>query len=557
MEMKNWWKEAVVYQIYPRSFMDSNGDGIGDINGIRQKLDYIKNLGVDVIWISPFYQSPGVDNGYDISDYQAINPEFGTMEDFDAMLKEAHEKGLKIVVDLVVNHTSNQHKWFLESRKSKDNPYRDFYIWKDGKGEKGALPPNNWGSVFSGPAWERDELTGQYYLHLFAKEQPDLNWENPKVREEIFSMMNWWCKKGVDGFRMDVIGFIKKNQAFPDGKVNAGALYGDFGPYCVNLPGVHDFLKEMNEKVLSKYNLFTVGETAGVTTSDAKLFAGFDSKELEMVFQFERIDAEADGCKWIEKPIDLVRMKKIFEKWQVELEGKAWNSLYWENHDQPRIVSRYRGDGKYRELCSKMLAVCLYFQKGTPYIYQGQELGMTNSEFENLDDFRDVETFNAFREFTTKKENPIPADKMMQYLNRVSRDNARTPMQWNAEKNAGFSDGTPWIGVNKNYKEINAEKQVKDENSVYNFFRTINKIRKENDIVVYGKFQLLEKENQKLVIYTRELEGKKLLVVCNFFEEPCEYQLPEEFKKGKLLLSNYESFPQKLLRPYEAAVISI
>ena len=554
MEQSAWWKEAVVYQIYPRSFMDSNGDGIGDLNGVRSRLGYLQDLGVNVIWLSPFYQSPGVDNGYDISDYEAINPEFGTMEDCDALIAEAHEKGIKVVIDLVVNHTSDQHRWFVESRSSKDNPYRDFYIWRDGVD---GLPPNNWGSVFSGPAWKRDEATGQYYLHLFAEGQPDLNWQNPAVRGRVYEMMDWWCRKGVDGFRMDVIGFLNKDQTFPDGAVHGSSPYGDFGPYCVNRPGVHDYIQEMHRRVLSKYDLLTVGEAAGAQVADALLFAGTDRGELNMVFQFERIDAECDGMKWFEKPFDLRTLKSICEKWQTALEGKAWNTLFWENHDQPRIVSRYNGDGAHRVECAKMLAVSLYFQKGTPYIYQGQELGMTNPYFTDIADYRDVESLNAYAELTAGPGD-ISKEQMMRCLGRVSRDNARTPMQWDATAGAGFTTGTPWIPLNPNYTEINAAAQISDANSVYSFYRKLIRLRKELPVIVYGTFALLEKESPQLMVYTRTLDGTQLLVVCNFFERECDWTVPGAFSGADCILSNYadgETVRQSgRLRPFEAAV---
>ena len=550
MENHCWWKEAVVYQIYPRSFCDSNGDGIGDLNGITGKLDYLKELGIDVIWISPFYKSPGVDNGYDISDYQDINPEYGNLDDFENLLKEAHKRGLKIVIDLVVNHTSTEHKWFIESRKGRENSYHDYYIWRDGKDGKA---PNNWGSIFSGPAWKYDDEAKQFYLHLFAEEQADLNWENPKVRADIYSMMDWWCKKGVDGFRMDVIGMIGKDPKLPDGKVHSGNVYGDFGKYVMNRNRTHDLLKEMNERILSNYDIMTVGETSGVSPKDALRYAGFDSAELNMVFQFERIDSESEpGFKWIEKEFDLIRLKKIFEKWQVKLEGKAWNSLFWENHDQPRIVSRYNCDGEYRIPAAKMLAVSLYFQKGTPYIYEGQEICMTNNHFNDLSDFNDLESINAYHDMIN--EHGMDKEKAMHCLNRVSRDNARTPMQWNAEENAGFTSGKPWLPVNKNYTKINVASQKNDPDSILNFYKKLISIRKENPVAVYGKFKLLEKKNPKLLVYTREYEGKKLLVVCNFSKTEVEYSKPESFKDGELILSNYKDSDYKKLRPYEAQV---
>lgn len=461
MQTKKWWKEAVVYQIYPRSFKDSNGDGIGDLKGITSKLDYLKDLGIDVIWLSPVYQSPNADNGYDISDYRNIMTEFGTMEDFDELLNEAHRRGLKIVMDLVVNHTSDEHAWFVESRKSLDNPYRDYYIWREGKDGK---EPNNWGSCFSGSAWKFDETTGMYYLHLFAEKQPDLNWENEKVREEVYDMMTWWCEKGIDGFRMDVISMISKVEGLPDGPREEGSLYGNFAPYSIHGPRVHEFLKEMNQKVLSKYDLLTVGETAGVTYEEALKYAGEDSQELNMVFTFEHVEIGNEGMKWNTKRVPLVPFKDVISRWQVNLHGKAWNSIYIENHDQPRSVSRFGNDSEeYRELSAKMLAVCMYMLEGTPYIYQGQELGMTNYPFTNISEFRDVENLNAYRELVV--ENKImEKEELIQCFRLKSRDNARTPMQWDDTENAGFSEGEPWLKVNPNYKEINAEKEKNDPN---------------------------------------------------------------------------------------------
>ena len=471
MERK-WWKEAVVYQIYPRSFMDSNGDGIGDLRGITSRLDYLKELGVDVLWLSPVYQSPNDDNGYDISDYQAIMKEFGTMEDFDEMLAEAHKRGLKIVMDLVVNHTSDEHRWFVESRRAEENPYQDYYIWREGKGEN--LPPNNWGSCFGGSAWEYDENRKMYYLHLFSRKQPDLNWDNPAVRKEVFDMMNWWCEKGIDGFRMDVISMISKTKEMPDGEVNG--LYGDFGPYCVHGPNVHKYLKEMNEKVLSKYDIMTVGETAGVTVEQAKLYAGENAHELNMVFQFEHVDAHGKYGKWTDEPMPLVQLKEILSKWQTELYGTAWNSLFWDNHDQPRVVSRFGNDSaEYRNVSAKMLATCLHMMQGTPYIFQGEELGMTNYPFETPDDFRDIESINAYKEWC--ESGRVSHDVFWPCMKFISRDNARTPVQWDDSLHAGFTTGTPWIQVNPNYKEINAKAELADEDSVFHYYQKLISLR--------------------------------------------------------------------------------
>ena len=551
---KKWWKESVVYQIYPRSFKDSNGDGIGDINGITEKLDYLKELGIDVIWLSPVYQSPNDDNGYDISDYQAIMEEFGTMEDFDRMLAEAHKRGIRIVMDLVVNHTSDEHAWFVESKKSRENPYRDYYIWREGKDGK---EPNNWGSVFNGSAWVYDETTDMYYLHLFSKKQPDLNWDNPKVREEVFSMMNWWCEKGIDGFRMDVISMISKVEGLPDGKVQGG-LYGDASPYVQNGPHVHEYLQEMNKEVLSKYDLLTVGECAGVTIEEAKKYASNKGTELGMVFQFEHMDLDqGEFSKWGDKKVKLTALKENLTKWQNELEGKAWNSLFWCNHDQPRVVSRFGNDSKeYREVSAKMLATCLHLMQGTPYVYQGEELGMTNVPFASVDEFKDIESINAYHEYV--ESGLISKEDMMRYLCYKSRDNARTPMQWNNQENAGFTTGTPWIKVNPNYVEINAEEEVKRADSVFSYYKKLIALRHQEEVIVYGHYELLLPESEELYVYTRELNEEKLLVICNFTDKEISYAVPDEFVGKEILISNYEEqeIKQELsLKPYEAIVI--
>ena len=551
---KKWWKESVVYQIYPRSFNDSNGDGIGDLNGITEKLDYLKNLGIDVIWLSPVYQSPNDDNGYDISDYQAIMKEFGTMEDFDCMLAAAHERGIKIVMDLVVNHTSDEHAWFMESRKSKDNPYRDYYIWREGKDGK---EPNNWGSCFSGSAWVYDEATDMYYLHLFSKKQPDLNWENPKVRDEVFSMMDWWCQKGIDGFRMDVISMISKVEGLPDGKVSDG-LHGDPSPFVQNGPRVHEYLQEMNQRVLSKYDLLTVGECPGVTVEEAQRYASDKGTELGMVFQFEHMGLdEGEFSKWSDRKIKLTDLKENLTKWQKGLDGKAWNSLYWCNHDQPRVLSRFGNDSKeYREVSAKMLGTCLHMMQGTPYVYQGEELGMTNVPLKSIDDFRDIESIRAYQEYV--ESGIIGKEDMMRFLCYKSRDNARTPMQWNSGKNAGFTEGTPWIMVNPNYKEINAEEQVDRADSVFNYYKKLIELRHKEEVIVYGHYELLMPESEELYVYTRELENEKILVICNFTEKEVKYTLPEEFENGKILISNYDKMSadaEMELKPYEAMVI--
>lgn len=551
---KAWWKEAVVYQIYPRSFMDSNGDGIGDLNGITEKLEYLKELGIDVIWLSPVYQSPNDDNGYDISDYQAIMEEFGTMEDYDRMLARAHELGIKIMMDLVVNHTSDEHAWFVESRKSVDNPYRDFYIWRKGKDGK---EPNNWGSCFSGSAWKYDPQTDMYFLHLFSKKQPDLNWDNPKVRDRVFDMMNWWCEKGIDGFRMDVISLISKPEGLPDG-IPGETGYADSG--CANGPHVHEYLKEMNKKVLSHYNLITVGEASGVTLEEAKKYASADGSELNMVFQFEHVGSGPEGNnrfgKWDSHKMSLPVWKKILSKWQTGLEGKAWNSLFLANHDQPRSVSWFGNDSaEYREISAKMLATCLHMMQGTPYVYQGEELGMCNAYFDKLEDYRDIESLNAYKELT--ETCGVSHEEMMGYLKRISRDNARTPMQWDDSANAGFTTGTPWIKVNSNYKTVNAKQQTTDPDSVFSYYKELIRLRHENDIIVYGEYELLEPQNEELFIYTRTWNNEQLMVLCNFTDKDVVIpaavmaQIPAD---AQILISNHVGNLEAVLRPYEARV---
>ena len=583
MEKRAWWKEAVIYQIYPRSFMDSNGDGIGDIEGIRQRLPYLEELGIDVIWLSPVYKSPNDDNGYDISDYQDIMTEFGTMDDFDRMLKEAHERGIKIVMDLVVNHTSDEHAWFVESRKSKDNAYRDYYIWKEPRSEKGSSDekvssdekkpsnekesrngkePNNWESCFSGSAWELDPATGMYYLHCFSKKQPDLNWENPKVRDEVFQMMTWWCEKGIDGFRMDVISMISKDPRFPDGPLKQDGVFGDMSPYVCNGPHVHEYLQEMNRRVLSHYDLLTVGEAAGVTIDEAKKYANAEGTELDMVFQFEHMDAlQAAGSvvgKWTLAKPEMDAVRRILNKWQVSLEGSAWNSLYLDNHDQPRAVSRFGNDApEWRVLSAKMLATCLHMMKGTPYIYQGEELGMTNRHFESIDDCRDIEELNAYRQYVTEFK-MVPAETMLACFDNVARDNARTPMQWDAGKNAGFGEGTPWIAVNPNYREINAEAELSDPDSVFFYYQKLIRLRHENPVMVYGIFRPLMEESKAVYAYERVLEEEnvKLVVACNWTEEKQPCTLFDDVA-GEELISNYKVHVRGELQPYEARVIKV
>ena len=539
---RQWWHSSVVYQIYPRSFNDSNGDGIGDINGIREKLDYLKELGIDVIWLSPVYKSPNDDNGYDISDYCDIMDEFGTMEDMDNLLKEANERGIKILMDLVVNHTSDEHKWFIEAKKSKDNEYRDYYIWRD---PVDGHEPNDLGSTFSGSAWQYDETTGQYYLHLFSKKQPDLNWENENVRSEVYKMMNFWVDKGIGGFRMDVIDLI--------GKVPDEMITG-------NGPKLHEYLQEMNKAALEGNDLLTVGETWGATPEVAKLYSNPERKELSMVFQFEHIglDQIEGKEKWDLKELGLLDLKKVLSKWQTELEGQGWNSLFWNNHDLPRIVSRWGNDKEYRVLSAKMFATLLHGMKGTPYIYQGEELGMTNVKFEDINEYNDIESLNMYKDRLSKG---YTHDEIMESIYAKGRDNARTPMQWDSTENAGFTTGTPWIAVNKNYNEINAKQCLQDENSIFHHYRKLIDIRKNNDTIIYGDYSLLCPEDKNIFAYTRELNGDKILVVCNFYDKEVTFSFDGEFNHADILLSNYKNSStliEKLnLRPYEAIMFRI
>lgn len=549
-EKRAWWKESVIYQIYPRSFADSNGDGIGDLNGITNHLDYLRELGVDVIWLSPVYRSPNDDNGYDISDYRKIMTEFGTMEDFDRMLAEAHKRNLKIVMDLVVNHTSDEHAWFVESRQSKENPYRDYYIWKDPVDGK---EPTNWGAWFGGSAWEFDERTGMYYLHCFSKKQPDLNWENPKVRDEVFDMMTWWCEKGIDGFRMDVISMISKDPEYTDSEVLDG-LYGNIARAVCNGPRVHEYLQEMNRRVLSRYDLITVGETAGVTIEEAKKYANNQGTELNMVFQFEHVDlVQGKIGKWTDEKPRMKDLRAILNKWQTELEGSAWNSLYFSNHDQPRSVSRFGNDApQYRERSAKMLATCLHMMKGTPYIYQGEELGMTNAPFRDLSEYRDLDSINAFYQYT--ENGLVQPDEMMRYLREMSRDHARTPMQWDDSANAGFTAGTPWIAVNPNYTQINAKAELEDDNSVFRYYQKLIRLRHTVPVIVYGVFRSLMEESESIYAYERLLDDQKLVVACNFTAQEQSCSLFDS-TDGQELISNYTEHRNGVLQPYEARVI--
>ncbi|AFS70703.1 glycoside hydrolase family 13 protein [Exiguobacterium antarcticum] len=552
MERK-WWHDSVVYQIYPRSFKDSNGDGVGDLVGVIEKLDYLKELGIDVIWLSPVYDSPNDDNGYDIRDYEAIMEEFGTMADFDRLLDQAHERGIKIVMDLVVNHSSDEHAWFAESRKSKENPYRDYYIWRSGQ-EDGTLP-NNWGSIFSGPAWELDETTNEYYLHLFSKKQPDLNWENEQLRQEVYQMITRWLDRGIDGFRMDVINLISKTPGLPDATVSPGALYGEGGQHYINGPRIHEFLKEMNDASFGNYDVLTVGEMPGATTDDAILYTDPERKEVNMVFTFEHMDLDSGpNGKWDVQPFDLQKLKTNFTKWQVALHEKGWNSLYWNNHDQPRVVSRFGNDTTYRVASAKMLATLLHLLKGTPYIYQGEEIGMTNVAFESIDDYEDIEIRNMWKERIGQGASP---EDLLHSIHLKGRDNARTPIQWDATDHGGFTTGTPWLKVNPNYPSINVEQALQDPNSIFYYYKQLIALRHQHDLMVYGEYALILEEEPEVYAYTRTYEKETWYIYCSFAQS--DVTVPLAHDTTDPVIGNYDASPivtdQKLtLRPYEAIV---
>jgi oligo-1,6-glucosidase len=556
---KHWWKESVIYQIYPRSFMDSNCDGIGDIPGIISKLDYLKDLGVDVIWLSPVYKSPNDDNGYDISDYREIMDDFGTMADWELLLKEMHDRGLKLIMDLVVNHSSDEHEWFVESRKSKDNPYRNYYIWRPGNDGK---EPNNWQSTFSGSAWQFDENTEEYYLHIFSKKQPDLNWENPKLRQEVYDMMKFWLDKGIDGFRMDVINFISKVDGLPDAPNPEGKKYVSGSRYFMNGPKIHDYLQEMHREALAQYDVMTVGEMPGANVEEAKLYTDDSRNELNMVFQFEHVDLDSGpGGKWDLKPLKLTDLKNNFTKWQKGLEDIGWNSLYLNNHDQPRMVSRFGDDKDYRVESAKMLGTFLHMLKGTPYIYQGEEIGMTNVRFDSIEDYKDIETLNMYNEKVNQNgEDPA---KVMDSIYVKGRDNARTPFQWDDSEHGGFTTGTPWLQVNPNYTAINAKQAVEDENSIYHYYRKLIQLRKDHPVIVHGSYDILVPEDESIYVYTRTLESQKLLVLLNFTNEDQSFDVPADLqsKKIEILISNYEAKTEYgsviSLKPYEAIVYLI
>ena len=541
---KKWWHRSVVYQIYPRSFKDTSGNGVGDLRGIIEKLDYLKELGIDVIWLSPVYKSPMDDNGYDISDYQDIAPEFGTMADMDELIEEANARGIRLVMDLVVNHTSDEHPWFLEAKKSKDNPYRDYYIWRD-PAEDGGVP-NDLGSTFSGPAWEYDETTGQYYFHLFSKRQPDLNWENPKVREEVHQMMNFWLEKGIGGFRMDVIDLIGKEV---DRKITG------------NGPQLHPFLQEMNHKSFGNYDVLTVGETWGATPEIAKLYSDPKRHELSMVFQFEHasIDWDPQEGKWRPTTFDFIKFKEIMSKWQTSLNGEGWNSLFWNNHDLPRIVSRWGNDKEYRVETAKMFASILHLMQGTPYIYQGEEIGMTNVHFESLDQYNDIETLQFYRDNLKKG---YTHEQMMDAIWKSGRDNARTPMQWDGSEHAGFTTGQPWLQVNPNYESINVSNALDNKDSIFYHYKKLIDLRKNSeysDTIIYGEYKLLLPDDEQIFAYIREDENYKLLLVANFSEE--EVTRAIEGEVNQVILSNYDATDYNLsslkLRPYETVIFEL
>lgn len=587
-EGRQWWKEAVVYQVYPRSFNDANGDGIGDLKGITEKLPYLAKLGINVIWLSPVFDSPNVDNGYDISDYFAIMSDFGTMEDFDEMLETAHKHGIKILMDLVANHTSDEHPWFKESRSSKDNPYRDYYIWKDPKGfdeDGNPIPPNNWASEFGGPAWEWDEATGQFYLHIFFKEQPDLNWENEKVRENLYSMVRWWLDKGVDGFRLDAINIISKPEGFPDDPSTDFEKHTSSIPFVIsNGTMVHPWMKELTRETFSRYDVMTVGETSATSPEDAKLWAGYHTGELNMIFHFDHMGVDNDpngslGGKWSYAPYKLTELKRILNDWQTTLEGNAWGSLYWNNHDQPRVVSRFGNDSdEFRTLSAKQLATTLHFMQGTPYIYQGEEIGMTNVKFDSIEDYRDGDSIRFYEDMHVDHKR-LSHEEAMQAIYIKGRDNARTPVQWDASANAGFSpEGvTTWINVNPNYPAINAEAVLADEDSIFYHYQQLVALRRGElkDLMVYASFapvdsvQVPHDEDEAVYAYTRtggadgSPANESLLVISNFTAEEQERDfavLNEAREAGarvELVSSNYKDDAGSTLRPYEAKVYHI
>jgi oligo-1,6-glucosidase len=554
-----WWKTAVVYQIYPRSFADSDGDGVGDLPGVIGRLDYLQRLGVDVLWLSPVYPSPQDDNGYDISDYQGIEPVFGTLADFDTLVEQAHARGMRVVMDLVVNHTSDEHPWFVESRSSKDNPKRDWYWWRPPRagmtaGQPGA-EPTNWASFFSGPTWDLDPATGEYYLHLFSRKQPDLNWENPEVRQAIYAMMRWWLDRGVDGFRMDVINMISKDTSLPDGVAFHGGSLGDGFPHFICGPRNHEFLAEMHREVFSGRDrpLLTVGEMPGVTLEQAVEFTAPERREVDMVFQFEHVNLDQGGSKWDVRPFRLRELKASFGRWQAGLAEVGWNSLYWNNHDQPRVVSRFGDDGAYRVKAATMLGTVLHMHRGTPYVYQGEELGMTNAPFTSIDDFRDIESVNHYAQAVAAGQDP---EAVLAALRFMGRDNARTPMQWDDSPNAGFTTGTPWLAVNPNHKDINAAAAIADPDSVFHYYRRLIELRHTEPVVAYGGFTMLLPDDERVYAFTRSHDGVELLTLGNFSGGSVAVDVPG-WAAEELVIGNYPpdgNDRDLLLRPWEARV---
>ncbi|AXI08008.1 alpha,alpha-phosphotrehalase [Oceanobacillus zhaokaii] len=548
---EQWWKKSVVYQIYPKSFQDTTGNGTGDIRGIINRLDYLKKLGVDVIWLTPVYQSPQNDNGYDISDYYAIDPSYGTMGDFEELLEQTHQRGMKLIMDLVINHTSTEHEWFKQAASSKTNEFRDFYIWKD-PSDDSTPAPNNWQSKFGGNAWQFDEKSGQYYLHLFDVTQADLNWENEELRNELYEMIRFWAEKGIDGFRLDVINLISKNQEFPSDDT------GDGRKFYTDGPRVHEFLHEMNQAAFKDYDMLTVGEMSSTTLDNCVLYTKPEREELSMTFQFHHLKVDyPNGEKWTKAPFDFIELKKILSDWQVGMhEGDGWNALFWCNHDQPRAISRFGDDGKYHRESGKMLATTLHLMKGTPYIYQGEEIGMTNPDFTSINDYRDVESLNAYKSLLEagKSEKEI-----IEILQQKSRDNGRTPMQWSNAKHAGFTTDKPWIETASNYPEINAEKALEDPNSIFYHYQQLIALRKKYDIITYGDYQLLLADDPRVFAFTRNWQDEKLVVVSNFYSEETTVQLPVgSLDNVEVLLSNYPDSnmlgEQLTLRPYESIV---
>jgi oligo-1,6-glucosidase len=554
-----WWQSSVVYQIYPRSFVDSTGDGVGDLPGIVSRLDHLHRLGVDVLWLSPVYRSPMDDNGYDISDYRDVDPTFGTLADLDALIEGLHERGMKIVMDLVVNHTSDEHPWFQESISGPDSAKRDWYWWRPARdgttpGEPGA-EPNNWGSFFSGPAWTYDERSGEYYLHLFSPKQPDLNWENPQVRNAVYDMMRWWLARGVDGFRMDVINAISKAPGLPDGRVRPGEQYGDLAPFSLDGPRMHEFLHEMHREVFSGIDrpLLLVGEMPTVTIEEARRYTDRDRQEVDMVFQFEHMQIDRGTSKWDVLPFDVRLLRSCLAAWQEGLADVGWNSLYWDNHDQPRVVSRFGDDGEHRVRSAKLLATVLHLQRGTPYVYQGDELGMTNYPFDSIEDFEDIESVNHYQQAVAQGKDP---EEVLASLRAMSRDNSRTPMQWDDSPQAGFTTGQPWLAVNPNYKEVNAARQVDDPDSVFAHYQRLIRLRHEEPTVAYGDFELLARNHPTLFAYTRSYEGTELVVVANFSGDVVDapVELADRWVDAELVLTNLAPDDTPRLAPWECRV---